>query len=867
MTTSEIYIATYSSVDVYECICNTFPLMRRCSDDWVNVTQILKIAQFPKAQRTKILEKEVHDKTHQRIQGGYGRFQGTWTPLDIARNLAMNYGFGDSDLPVLYWDPSKDPMPKRNKQKPTPAKHNLQSGNNSTGSPKRRRATPKKIKQQVQLPVQHTFTNTKLEQPAHIPQYQLHDGYSQHPPLISKSQHSQQYAVPQVNTYIYSQPPTFQQQQQLLQQQQQHPQPQYTQFVNNQQPIIPSPNNFTYNQNSVPRFQNFQTAKAVQAVHTSQGSLSTTENWSQDELHQHGRKNSDTSVSSNVSLQNGKLPHDDSQLPTERPPHLSTQQFYTELLLNYFTEDNEQVPYYLVEVPEGFNLDIPIDDEGHTALHWAASIGSVPVVEALLKNRADPLITNNSGLNALSKLVGFNNSYELMNFSQLLHLLKDCLIIPDANGRIPLHYMMELTSIPDKIQPLEYYFQGILEFVRQTQRLAETASPDNKDKDLLKILLNHQDNNGDSSLHIAARSGNAQFIKLLLSNGASVELVNRRKQSCKDMLSIDLLEKLHWEDLQKVKRTSSKSSTQRRSRVNSSDNKPSLGIFNDQVSYYPPVNNSILSDQSQMSVVPASSQIHNQLHQRQQLLSPEMIAYNPSIPQDTPKTVSQCDSSMNLSTSEQEANVSFKELREKLPNVINNLNETFETEMAEKDEESEHYSKMINDLTGEAHYLEKTIARISQEISSRMNMEQNKMSTAVFINEANKQVSRMTEDLNANVEELTRLWERSQSLQLAKLVHRQEEKHLEHTEQPNEKETAIKLAIDLSILQFNRMKLVNEIIHSLADVNVNSKDDLAGNRLYKYKKLISKACGLQIEDVDDDLLNGIEQTLLEGGSI
>ncbi|GME77450.1 unnamed protein product [[Candida] boidinii] len=74
-TTPDLYIATYSQVDVYESEINDIPLMRRCSDDWVNATQILKIAGFGKAQRTRILEKEVHPNIHQKIQGGYGRFQ------------------------------------------------------------------------------------------------------------------------------------------------------------------------------------------------------------------------------------------------------------------------------------------------------------------------------------------------------------------------------------------------------------------------------------------------------------------------------------------------------------------------------------------------------------------------------------------------------------------------------------------------------------------------------------------------------------------------------------------------------------------------------------------------------------------------
>jgi hypothetical protein len=70
---------TYSKVSVYEMIANGNPIMRRRSDSWINATHLLKVAGFSeKAKRTKVLEKEVHDGEHQKIQGGYGKYQGTW---------------------------------------------------------------------------------------------------------------------------------------------------------------------------------------------------------------------------------------------------------------------------------------------------------------------------------------------------------------------------------------------------------------------------------------------------------------------------------------------------------------------------------------------------------------------------------------------------------------------------------------------------------------------------------------------------------------------------------------------------------------------------------------------------------------------
>lgn len=50
--------------------------MRRRQDDWINATHILKAAGFDKPARTRILEREVQKEEHEKIQGGYGKYQG-----------------------------------------------------------------------------------------------------------------------------------------------------------------------------------------------------------------------------------------------------------------------------------------------------------------------------------------------------------------------------------------------------------------------------------------------------------------------------------------------------------------------------------------------------------------------------------------------------------------------------------------------------------------------------------------------------------------------------------------------------------------------------------------------------------------------
>lgn len=63
--------------------------MRRRGDSFVNATQILKVAGIEKGRRTKILEKEILPGKHEIVQGGYGKYQGTWFAQSLDFDLAV----------------------------------------------------------------------------------------------------------------------------------------------------------------------------------------------------------------------------------------------------------------------------------------------------------------------------------------------------------------------------------------------------------------------------------------------------------------------------------------------------------------------------------------------------------------------------------------------------------------------------------------------------------------------------------------------------------------------------------------------------------------------------------------------------------
>ncbi|KAI8912627.1 transcription regulator HTH, apses-type DNA-binding domain-containing protein, partial [Gorgonomyces haynaldii] len=92
--------ASYSGVKIYELMIRGVPVMVRQKDSYVNATQVLRAAGLPKPARTKVLDKQVSQGVHEKIQGGYAGFQGTWIPMDAARELADEYGIGE-DLRAL----------------------------------------------------------------------------------------------------------------------------------------------------------------------------------------------------------------------------------------------------------------------------------------------------------------------------------------------------------------------------------------------------------------------------------------------------------------------------------------------------------------------------------------------------------------------------------------------------------------------------------------------------------------------------------------------------------------------------------------------------------------------------------------------
>jgi len=97
-------LTTRQSPQVYECMVRGIAVMRRRADSYVNATQILKVAGVEKGRRTKILEKEILPGRHEIVQGGYGKYQGTWyASLLVKQTLFLTSALGFPSNEVKNW--------------------------------------------------------------------------------------------------------------------------------------------------------------------------------------------------------------------------------------------------------------------------------------------------------------------------------------------------------------------------------------------------------------------------------------------------------------------------------------------------------------------------------------------------------------------------------------------------------------------------------------------------------------------------------------------------------------------------------------------------------------------------------------------
>jgi hypothetical protein len=164
------------------------------------------------------------------------------------------------------------------------------------------------------------------------------------------------------------------------------------------------------------------------------------------------------------------------------------------------------------------DIDQVIDERGHTALHWAASLAREKVVAQLISRGADVNRGNFAGETPLMRSVlATNNAESAPSFHALLsHHIGESLRTIDNSYRTVLHHIAAVAGIKGRSASANTYLSTLLAW------MATIETPDQ-----IREYVNIQDVNGDTALNVAARVGNRNIVKLLLDAGADKTKANK----------------------------------------------------------------------------------------------------------------------------------------------------------------------------------------------------------------------------------------------------------------------------------------------------------------------------------------------------
>ncbi|CAO3642629.1 unnamed protein product [Cunninghamella blakesleeana] len=478
----EIYTATYSGIQVFEMTINDLNVMRRRSDSYLNATQILKLSGFDKGKRTKILEREILDSNYEKIQGGYGKYQGTWVPLERGRELADRYEVLDLLLPLIEFDASKwDELPEkeqlptkstrlRNNYSLTAIQHSTPpTSPSNTSSPSDASTNVAFIKRKltsIENEDNNTNSNNSLLTPVSS---QTQPSANVKKKIKAQSQGKQKQLNDNTNNTIN----------------------------NNDNSNMNNNNNNSNNDNNANNTNN-----------------NTNNNDNND--------NGISSQSSTTSVTNNK----DVIITIE------DMERYKKTMLSIFISDDDHIPPLLrgAGATNGLDMDVNIDEEGHSTLHWAVSMARIHITEWLVSKGASTCKLNHKGETPLIRGVMTPNCYENECFPHMLDILKESILLVDNHGRSVLHHIVlstvnttytghslstsstsssqldsqPLTPITTsselRLQASICYMQTVLKVIHQLQ---------------LEYFINKVDNNGESPFAIATRLQCDELCQLL----------------------------------------------------------------------------------------------------------------------------------------------------------------------------------------------------------------------------------------------------------------------------------------------------------------------------------------------------------------
>ncbi len=519
---------------------NGIAVMRRRNDSWLNATQILKVAGIEKGKRTKVLEKEILAGEHEKVQGGYGKYQGTWVDYKRGVEFCRRYGVEELLRPLLEYDMGQDGLttagqgnmdtPTKEQAMAAQRKRNMLSGGIENRPPAQSpsgtffknisktaaNAVSAISKARIDSPGPRSVNGNRRPMSSRQP--------SQH---VMGSQESAHQGSSQQSTQSLQSGDSFSSNTKL-------------------DPSLRAQNSQHYGDaNNLRQNGEAQEPPRKRARPSSQDiSL-----YSSAGIHDLAMKDTSPTEPSQpfaFSQQEDSQPTVDLTMcglpPLPQPSTIlaiEKQHMLTSLFLDPSQTDFSNHPALLSL--SGEDLDIPIDATAHTALHWAATLARTSLLRALIAKGASLFRVNGGGETALIRAALTTNNLDQGSFPELLELLGPTIEIRDGRGRTVLHHIAVSSAVRGRSPACRYYLESLLEFVvRQgsaanSQQNSFTNGPAPIPQPAKSIglarfmseIVNSADMSGDTALNLAARIGNKSIIQQLLEVGANPTIPNR----------------------------------------------------------------------------------------------------------------------------------------------------------------------------------------------------------------------------------------------------------------------------------------------------------------------------------------------------
>ncbi|EFW99661.1 hypothetical protein CMQ_5472 [Grosmannia clavigera kw1407] len=199
---------------------------------------------------------------------------------------------------------------------------------------------------------------------------------------------------------------------------------------------------------------------------------------------------------------------------------------YGDELLDYFLLSRNEQPAIRPDPPTNFQPNWVIDTERHTALHWACAMGDVEVIKQLKRFGASLGVQNERGETPFMRAVSFTNCFEKQTFPAIIKELFETVDARDKAGCTIIHHAAIMKSGRVTSQSCaRYYLDNIL------NRLQDTHDPN-----FVQQLIDAQDNEGNTAVHLAAMKHATKCIRALLGRGASTDIPNHSGLRAEDMI-------------------------------------------------------------------------------------------------------------------------------------------------------------------------------------------------------------------------------------------------------------------------------------------------------------------------------------------